>query len=118
MNTLVTFTLCIVTSEITETVDGVTKIGLLILTGIKRGELSTQMAVTGRGTETSRTGKDCTNDLWIYLGLQNVCFLKRWTFILFQMWMLVFNSGGNNLSIFLRLNVGLDRCVTGWNKIE
>ena len=39
--TLVTFTLCIVTSEITETVDAETKIGLLILDEIKRGELTT-----------------------------------------------------------------------------
>ena len=76
MGTLVTFTLCIVTSEITETVDAVTKTGLLILAEIRRGELITQMAVTGTGTETSRTCKQCTNDLWIYWGLQNVCFLK------------------------------------------
>ena len=40
----------IVTSEITETVDAVTKIGLLILAEIKRGEITTQMAVTGTGT--------------------------------------------------------------------
>ena len=75
--TLVTFTLCIVTSEITETVDAVTKTGLLILAEIRRGELITQMAVTGTGTETSRTCKQCTNDLWIYRGLQNSCFLKK-----------------------------------------
>ena len=43
MGTLVTFTLCIVTSEITETVYAVTKNGLLILA------LTTQ----GIGTETS-----------------------------------------------------------------
>ena len=61
--TLVTFTLCIVTSEITETVDAVTKTGLLILAEIRRGKLITQMAVTGTGTETSRTCKQCTNDL-------------------------------------------------------
>ena len=61
--TLVTFTLRIVTSEITETVDTVTKSGLLILAEIRRGELITQMAVTGTGTETSRTCKQCTNDL-------------------------------------------------------
>ena len=59
--TLVTFTLCIVTSEIT--IDAVTKTGLLILAEIRRGELITQMAVTGTGTETSRTCKQCTNDL-------------------------------------------------------
>ena len=46
--TLVTFTLCIVTSEITETVDAVTKTGLLILAEIRSGELITQMAVTSR----------------------------------------------------------------------
>ena len=61
MCTLVTVTLCIVTSEITETVDAITKIGLLIFAEIKRGELTTQMAVTGTGTETSC--KHCTNDL-------------------------------------------------------
>ena len=72
--TLVAFTLSIETSEITETVDAVTKTGLLILAEIRRGELITQMAVTGTGTETSRTCKQCTNDLWIYLGLQNLCF--------------------------------------------
>ena len=107
--TLVTFTLRIVTSEITETVDAVTKSGLLILAEIRRGELITQMAVTGTGTETSRTCKQCTNDLWIYLGLQNLCFLKRWTIFLVGMWMLVFDSGGNYLSIFFRSNdVDLD----------
>ena len=107
--TLVTFTLCIVTSEITETVDAVTKTGLLILAEIRRGELITQMAVTGTGTETSRTCKQCTNDLWIYLGLQNLCFLKRWTISLVGMWMLVLDSGGNDLSSFLRSNdVDLD----------
>ena len=61
--TLVTFTFCTVVSEITETVDAVTKTGLLILAEIRRGELITQMAVTGTGTETSRTCKQCTNDL-------------------------------------------------------
>ena len=63
MGVLVTFTLCIVTSEITETVDAVTKSGLLILVEIRRGELITQMVVTGAGTETLRTCKQCTNDL-------------------------------------------------------
>ena len=107
--TLVTFTLCIVTPEIIETVDPVTKTGLLILAEIRRGELTTQMTVTGTGTETSRTCKECTNDLWMYLGLQNLCFLKRWTIFLVGMWMLVFDSGGNDLSIFLRSNdVDLD----------
>ena len=52
-----------VTSEITETVDAVTKTGLLILAEIRRGELITQMAVTGTGTEALRTCKQCTNDL-------------------------------------------------------
>ena len=51
--TLVTFTLCIVTSEIREPVDALTKIDSLILAEIRRGELITQMAVTGTGTETS-----------------------------------------------------------------
>ena len=76
MGTLVTFTLCIVTSEITETVDAVTKTGLLILAEIRRGELITQMAVTGRGTETSQTCKQCTKDSSIYLGLSNLFFKK------------------------------------------
>ena len=53
--TLVTFTLCIVTSEIREPVDTLTKIDSLILAEIRRGELITQMAVTGTGTETSWT---------------------------------------------------------------
>ena len=52
MGTLETYTLCIVTLEITETVDADTKIGLLILAEIKRGEITTQMIVTGTGTET------------------------------------------------------------------
>ena len=51
MGTLETYTLCIVTLEITETVDADTKIGLLVLAEIKRGELTTQMVVTGTGTE-------------------------------------------------------------------
>ena len=49
--------------DITETADAVTKIGLLILAEIKRGELTTQMVVTGTGTETSQTYKHCPNDL-------------------------------------------------------
>ena len=55
----------VVTSEAKETVDTVTKIGLLILAEIKREELTTQMVVTGiyTGTETSQTHKHCTNDL-------------------------------------------------------
>ena len=57
MRVLVTFTLCIVTSEITQIVDAETKIGLLILAEIKKGELTMQMAVTGTGTETSQTCK-------------------------------------------------------------
>ena len=65
MGTLVTFTLCIVTSEITETVDAVTKTGLLILAEIRSGELITQMAVTVTVTETSPTCKQCLIDLWI-----------------------------------------------------
>ena len=52
MRTLATFTLCIETTERTETVDVETKIGLLVLAEIKRGELTTQMAVTGTGTKT------------------------------------------------------------------
>ena len=72
--TLVTFTFCIVTSGTTETVDPVTKSGLLILAEIRRGDRITQMAVTGRDTETSRTYKQCTNDLRIYLCLQNCVF--------------------------------------------
>ena len=40
--TLVTFTLCIVTSKITETADAVIKTGLLIMAEIRRGELITQ----------------------------------------------------------------------------
>ena len=74
--TLVTFTLCIVTSEITETVDAVNKTGSLILAEIRRGELITQMAVIGRGTETSQTCKQCTKDSSIYLGLPNLFFKK------------------------------------------
>ena len=101
---MVTFTLCIVTSEITETVDAVTKTGLLILAEIRRGKLITLMAVISTGTETSRTGKQCTNDLWIYWGLQNVCFLKGWTISLVGVWMLVLDSGENELSILLRSN--------------
>ena len=63
MGTMVTFTLCIVTSEITETVDAETKIGLPILAEIKRGDLTTQIAAIGTGRETSRTCKQCANDL-------------------------------------------------------
>ena len=51
------------TSEITETVVAVTKTGLLILAEIRRGVLISQLAVTGTGTETSRTCKQCTDDL-------------------------------------------------------
>ena len=69
----ITFTLCI---EIADTVDAVTKIGLLILAEIQRGKLITKMSVTGTGTETSQTCKHCTNDWWIYLGLQNLFFNK------------------------------------------
>ena len=98
--TLVTFTLCIVTPEIIETVDPVTKTGLLILAEIRRGELTTQMTVTGTGTETSRTCKECTNDLWIYSGSENLCFLKREIIFLVGMCR---KYGGNDLSIFLRL---------------
>ena len=50
MGILVTFTFCIVPSEITETADAVTKTGLLILAEIGRGELITEIAVTGTGT--------------------------------------------------------------------
>ena len=41
----------------------VSKTGLLILAEISRGEVTTQMAVTGTGTRTSRTCKQCTNEL-------------------------------------------------------
>ena len=57
---MVTFTFCITTSEITETVDAVTKTGLIILAEIREEELITQMAVTGTVTETC---KQCTDDL-------------------------------------------------------
>ena len=41
--------------------------------------------------------------------LQNLCFLKRWTFFLAGVRMLVFDSVGNDLSIFLRsYDVDLD----------
>ena len=109
MGILVTFTLCIVTSEISETAHEETKIGLLILAEIKKGILITQIAVTGTGTETSRTCKNCTADLWIDLGLQNVYFLKRWTFFLVEMLMLVLDRVRNDFSNFLRSNdVDLD----------
>ena len=58
-------------------VDAVTKTDLLILAEIRRGELITQIAVTGTGTETSRTCKQYKNDLRIYLVLQNLCFFKK-----------------------------------------
>ena len=104
--TLVTFTLSIATSAITETVDALTKTGLLILAEIRKGELITQIAVTGLGTETSRTCKQCTNDL---LKLTKLVFFKRWTNFFVGMWMLVLYSGGNDFSIFLRSNsVDLD----------
>ena len=57
MGTLVTSTFCISISEITETVDAETKIGLLILTEIKSVKETTQMAVTSTGRKTSRTCK-------------------------------------------------------------
>ena len=57
------------------------------------------MAITGTGTETSQKWKHRTNDLWIDLNLQNLCFLKRWIFFLVKMCMLVFDSGGNNFLI-------------------
>ena len=60
MGALVTFTLCVETSEITETVDAATKFRLLIFGEIKRRELATQTAVTRTDTETSRTCKQCT----------------------------------------------------------
>ena len=63
MGTLVTFTICIITLEITEIVDAETKIHLLILAEIKRGELKTRMTVTRTGTGTIQTCKQCTNDL-------------------------------------------------------
>ena len=63
MGTLVTFTPCKVKSGIAEIVDAETKIDLLILAEIKRGELTTQMLGTGTGAETSRTCKQFTNGL-------------------------------------------------------
>ena len=57
MGTLVTSTFCIAISEITETVEAETKIGLLMLAEIKSVELTTQMAVTSTGRKTSRTCK-------------------------------------------------------------
>ena len=45
MGTLVTSTLCIVTSEITETVDAEIEISLLIVAAIKRGELTTNKLI-------------------------------------------------------------------------
>ena len=43
------------------------------------------------------------------LRLTKLVFLKRWTVFLVVIWMLVFDSGGNGLSIFLRSNdVDLD----------
>ena len=47
---------------------------MLILAETRRGDIITEMAVTGRDTETSRTCKQCTNDLRIDLGLQNCVF--------------------------------------------
>ena len=47
----------------TELVDVETKINLLILTELKRDELTTQMAVTVTSIATSRTCKQCANDL-------------------------------------------------------
>ena len=38
------------------------------------------------------------------LRLTKLVLLKRWTVFLVGMWMLVFDSGGNDLSIFLRSN--------------
>ena len=82
MGTLETYTLCIITLEITETVDADTKIELWILAETKRGVLTTQMAVTGTGTETLQTCKHSANDLWIYLGLLNLCFFKMMDILL------------------------------------
>ena len=38
------------------------------------------------------------------LRLTKLVLLKRWTVFLVGMWMLVFDSGGSDLSIFLRSN--------------
>ena len=38
------------------------------------------------------------------LRLTKLVFLKRWTIFSVVIWMLVFDSGGNGLSIFLRSN--------------
>ena len=53
---------------------------------IRRGKLITQMAVTGTGTETSRSFDHCTNDLWIYLGSQIVrkFICNAWRLWMFQ----------------------------------
>ena len=65
--------------------------------------------MAGTGTETSWTCEQCTNDLWMYLGLQNWCFLKWWTIFSVGMWMLVLDSRWNDWSICLRSNyVDLD----------
>ena len=61
MGPLVIFPLCTVAPEIPEIVDAETKIGSLILTDTKSKELTIQMAVTGRGTETLQKCKQCTN---------------------------------------------------------
>ena len=63
MDTLVVFKYYLVTSEMTELVDVETKINLLIVTELKRDELTTQVAVTVTGTATSRTCKQCANNL-------------------------------------------------------
>ena len=55
MRTLVTFSLCIVTSEIRKYVDAETKIDLQILAETEMQELTTQLAVTGTGREISQT---------------------------------------------------------------
>ena len=95
---MVTFTLCIITLE---TVDVETKIYLLISAEIKSVKPTTRVLVTGTGTETSRTCKQYTNDLWMFLGSQNLCFLKWWA--------LVLGSEGNDFAIFFRSNdVDLD----------
>ena len=63
MDTLVAFKCYLVKSEMTELVDVETKINLLILTELKRDEPTTQMAVTVTSIATSRTCKQCANDL-------------------------------------------------------
>ena len=42
--------------------------------------------------------------IYEYTQAYKTCFLKRWTFFLIDMWMMVFESRGNDFSIFFRSN--------------